>query len=189
MKRICALTLLALLCALPALAAPGLDDGLIDRGREVMNLASYGEFERAFKVGGFREDSADDFALYMQDNFYDLFNGTLQQDVAVCYYDGGTWTLAIPVLDPNDDNAETMLLTAADGRHFDGYGAVRWGDAVAAADAAEEVVWRGDYASGSVIVEPDQGWYGDGDEEDGDDENGSAAFDEPADEIIAESDA
>ena len=122
-----------------------------------MNLVSYSEFDRAFEKGGFTQGTADDFASYLQDNFYDLFNGTLQQDVAVCYYDGETWTLAIPVLEPTDDNVETLLLTAADGRHFDGYACGRWGDAVSAADASENAVWSGDYQKNPVIVEPDEG--------------------------------
>jgi hypothetical protein len=157
MKKIICLVLGALLIALPALAAPKLDDGLFDRGKEVMNLTSYGEFDRAFETGGFADGTAEDFASYMQDNFYDLFNGTVQQDVAVCYYDGTTWTLAIPVLNPTDDSVETLMLTAADGKHFDGYACASWGDAVSAAESAEDAVWSGDYQPNPVIVEPDEG--------------------------------
>ena len=156
-KRILALCLFMAVFTGSAAAAPQLNDALFGRGKEVMMLLSYGEYDRAFEKAAFSNPniSADAFKQFANDNFYDLFYESPQRDVAVFCDNGTSWILYIPVLTPSGAHGEVFVLSSTDGNTFDGYGCADWSDVQNAAASAASAVWNDAFAN-SYIIETDE---------------------------------
>ena len=156
--KILAIGIALLLIGGSALAqSPTLDESLFGRGKEVLGLLSYSEFDKAFAKAAFKGNiSSDDFASFIWENFYDLFSGTVQKEVSVFCYDGLGWTLYIPVLTPSGLHGEVLTLASADGKSFSGYGCVDLTAMNAAAQSCESVIWNMPYAQDIVIIQTDE---------------------------------
>lgn len=157
MKRIAWLIAIMMMIAPLAAGASDVPDGaLFERGKEVLRLMSYREYDRAFEKAAFtNEGTARDFERFAEENFYDLFNGSVQRDVAALCRSGDRWILYIPVLAPNGPYGEVLCLTSRDGANFDGYGCVDLTEMRAMADGSPQTVWNGPIAGGEIIVESD----------------------------------
>jgi hypothetical protein len=134
-----------------------LNDSLFDRGKNVLYLLSYGEFDKAYEKAQFSADiDKSTFKSYVQDNFYDLFKYTVQGDAAVFCYNGREWALYIPVLEPKQDHGEVLKLVSADGQSFSGYECVDLGDMFKATERGEKVVWNKPIQDEEIIVMVDE---------------------------------
>ena len=134
-----------------------LNENLFDRGKNVLILLSYGEFDKAYDKAQFSDDiEKDAFKSYIQESFFDLFNKTVQSDVAVFCFNGRAWALYIPVLAPARDHGEVLKLISADGQSFSGYECVDLSDMHKAVDRGEIVNWNKPIQAEDIIIMADE---------------------------------
>lgn len=154
-KRIFA-AIAALIPLLSALAAAAPDDAFFERGKEILSLISYREYDKALAKANFQSAvNAEDFALFIEENFYDLFYGSVQREVAVACPEADRWILYIPVLASDERYGEVFYLTSPDGSAFDGYGCADLSRMRAAADGNPAAVWNKPYLGGEFIIQSD----------------------------------
>ena len=134
-----------------------LNESLFDRGKNVLILLSYGEFDKAYDKAQFSADiDKDAFKTYVQESFFDLFNKTVQSEVAVFCYNGRAWALYIPVLAPTRDHGEVLKLISSDGQSFSGYECVDLSDMHKAVERGEIVNWNKPIQAEDIIVMADE---------------------------------
>lgn len=156
MKKFCVLLLaLALLvsCVLSA-SAQELSDTMFENAKEAVSLISYGEFGKAIKKlnsSAFSMDESD-LKSYIKANCRSIFDRSVQRDVAVAWYDGSVWALAVPFEAPDDDAVGALVFYSSDGAAFDDMAYMNWGDVVSAYTSGSDVHWNVAYEAGYIIV-------------------------------------
>ena len=156
-KIIVFFALFAAFAAQVSAGAAQLNESLFDRGKNVLILLSYGEFDKAYEKAQFSADiDRNAFKSYVQESFFDLFNNTVQSDVAVFCYNGRAWALYIPVLAPARDHGEVLKLISADGQSFSGYECVDLSDMRKAVERGEIVNWNKPIQAEDIIVMADE---------------------------------
>lgn len=156
-KIIAVFAILAIFTAQALAESAQLNESLFDRGKNVLFLLSYGEFDKAFEKAQFTADvDKKTFKAYVQESFYDLFNNAVQGDVAVFCLEGRAWNLYIPVLKPTRDYGEVLKLISADGQSFSGYECVDLSDMKKAAERADTVNWNKVIQAEDIIIMADE---------------------------------
>jgi len=145
-KAIAFAVVFALITASAFAAVPGIGNGLFANAKEAVSLLSYGEFDRVVAILPFSGSapSAAEWQSFAQ-NFSSLGSGTVQREVSVAYWTGNSWNLAVPVLAPDSDKVEALVLTSDDGLGFSGYKYARWGEVRMGYENADYVIWNKEY--------------------------------------------
>ena len=156
MKRIVSVLLFAalILCACAgAESVPDISDSLFSAAKEALSLLSYGEYESVCDVLPFADvaPSAEEWANFAG-NFSTLDSGTVQREISVAYWQNSSWSLAVPVSEPNKDSVETLILRSDDGQTFSGYKYATWGEARSGYESSDYVVWNEEYVAGTPVV-------------------------------------
>lgn len=143
-----------LLCSAAALAAPSLSDKLFDKAKNAVSLISYGEYEKAVDTLGL-DMSASELEEFVSNDLSDIFYVSVQKDVSVGYYTGKRWIVAVPIEEPYDDGVLALALSSSDGKGFDAYRAMSWGDVMSGVSQSDDVTWNVAYDQGSPFIVPD----------------------------------
>ncbi len=156
MKKIVSVLLFAalILCACAgAESVPDISDSLFSAAKEALSLLSYGEYESVCDVLPFADvaPSAEEWANFAG-NFSTLDSGTVQREISVAYWQNSSWSLAVPVSEPNKDSVETLILRSDDGQTFSGYKYATWGEARSGYESSDYVVWNEEYVAGTPVV-------------------------------------
>ena len=156
MKKIVSVLLFAalILCACAgAESVPDISDSLFSAAKEALSLLSYGEYESVCDVLPFADvaPSAEEWANFAG-NFSTLDSGTVQREISVAYWQNSSWSLAVPVSEPNKDSVETLILRSDDGQTFSGYKYATWGEAHSGYESSDYVVWNEEYVAGTPVV-------------------------------------
>lgn len=156
MKKIVSVLLFAalILCACAgAESVPDISDSLFSAAKEALTLLSYGEYESVCDVLPFADvaPSAEEWASFAG-NFSTLDSGTVQREISVAYWQNSSWSLAVPVSEPNKDSVETLILRSDDGQTFSGYKYATWGEARSGYESSDYVVWNEEYVAGTPVV-------------------------------------
>ena len=156
MKKIVSVLLFAalILCACAgAESVPDISDSLFSAAKEALSLLSYGECESVCDVLPFADvaPSAEEWANFAG-NFSTLDSGTVQREISVAYWQNSSWSLAVPVSEPNKDSVETLILRSDDGQTFSGYKYATWGEARSGYESSDYVVWNEEYVAGTPVV-------------------------------------
>ncbi len=156
MKKIVSVLLFAalILCACAgAESVPDISDSLFSAAKEALSLLSYGEYESVCDVLPFADvaPSAEEWANFAG-NFSTLDSGTVQREISVAYWQNSSWSLAVPVSEPNKDSVETLILRSDDGQTFSGYKYATWGEARSGYESSDYVVWNEEYVAVTPVV-------------------------------------
>lgn len=156
MKKIVSVLLFAalILCACAgAESVPDISDSLFSAAKEALSLLSYGEYESVCDVLPFADvaPSAEEWANFAG-NFSTLDSGTVQREISVAYWQNSSWSLAVPISEPNKDSVETLILRSDDGQTFSGYKYATWGEARSGYESSDYVVWNEEYVAGTPVV-------------------------------------
>lgn len=156
MKKIVSVLLFAalILCACAgAESVPDISDSLFSAAKQALSLLSYGEYESVCDVLPFADvaPSAEEWANFAG-NFSTLDSGTVQREISVAYWQNSSWSLAVPVSEPNKDSVETLILRSDDGQTFFGYKYATWGEARSGYESSDYVVWNEEYVAGTPVV-------------------------------------
>lgn len=156
MKKIVSVLLFAalILCACAgAESVPDISDSLFSAAKQALSLLSYGEYESVCDVLPFADvaPSAEEWANFAG-NFSTLDSGTVQREISVAYWQNSSWSLAVPVSEPNKDSVETLILRSDDGQTFSGYKYATWGEARSGYESSDYVVWNEEYVAGTPVV-------------------------------------
>ena len=156
-KIIVFFALFAVVATQASAGSASFNESLFDRGKNVLILLSYGEFDKAYEKAQFSADiDKNAFKTYVQESFFDLFNNTVQSDVAVFCFNGRAWALYIPVLAPTRDHGEVLKLISVDGQSFSGYECVDLSDMNKAVERGDIVHWNKPIQAEDIIVMADE---------------------------------
>ena len=123
------------------------------QAKEAVSLISYGEYEMALNRLGMQEQmQASTLKRYIDRNCSEIHRGSVQTDVAVAWFDGSVWQIAVPFEAPEDEAVGALVFTLA-GDGFSGIDFMRWGDVEASYDVADEVYWNRPYMPSCTIYE------------------------------------
>ena len=138
---------------------PAFEDILFENAKDSLWLIVNGEYELALKLLDFVEGAPgeQDFEAYIRDTFLTIEDGEIQYEVAVAYYDGELWTLAIPLYEPDDKEIETFLLFSEDGQRFVGCGYMPWGEVEELYAPLYDVIWNVEYCPEGAVICVDEG--------------------------------
>ena len=158
MRRIAVwLLALALLFGIAARAAEDLDTGLIKDAKQALTLISYGEYKKALKKLDFSgEVSSKKLKSFAEENLSDAFLGEVQTDVAVAWKSGDSWIVAVPVEEPSYRGVQVFALRSKDGKQFDAYKAMTWGDVLAECGSSDSVIWKNAYEPEALTIVTDE---------------------------------
>lgn len=152
MKRIVSCILISVMllfacCANAAVPAPS--DELFIHVANALNLLATGAYDRVVGTIPFADaaPSADEWKSFAEGNFTTLNGATLQNKYIVLYWSGSVWKIAMPVLEPVNDDVEVLVLSSEDGNTFIGYGCGLWGDIRAEYESSVYVKWSEEYHS------------------------------------------
>ena len=155
-KIICAVLIAAILaCSGFALAAtPMPSDDLFLYITEAMNLLASGAYDRIVTSVPFADaaPSADEWKSFAEGNFTTLCGSIPQNRYVVLYWTGSVWNVAMPVMEPYDDQVEVLVLSSEDGETFIGYGCGLWGDIREEYGMSPYVKWTEEYIGSSFAL-------------------------------------
>lgn len=146
---------LGLCFAAGAWASPELNEKLFSKAKQSISLMSYGEYEEATQNLN-SDASAEELEQFVCDELSDAFGATIQQEVAVAYWDGSQWIIAVPIKEPVDGSIQTFFITSADGSSISDYGAMSWADVEEALPNCDSVIWKNEYTPGVPVLVPDK---------------------------------
>lgn len=160
MKRILSLVLsLLLLISAVAYASevPQFSEDLFTVAKQALTYLASGEYERLVTLLPFSDvaPSASEWKSFFEGNFTSIADGVVQTEYAVAYWIGSSWSLALPVSEPNDDSVETIVLTSSDGISFTGYRFATWAEVRGEYLFASYVVWDKEYIESTPILAVD----------------------------------
>lgn len=158
-KRILAAILAALLLFASALAEsspPKLSDDLFAQAKEALSRLSYGEYAQISGLLSWSSSAPEtSFWEGLAGKFRTLNNGTVQRDVAVGWWAGSAWYIAVPLAEPNSEQVEAMVFASSDGQRFSGAAKSLWGDVRDAYESSDFVRWNVEYVAGTPVIEND----------------------------------
>ena len=140
-----------------AFASGDFSETLFDDAKQALSLISYGEYKKALKRLDFsgKTVTAEDLQTFTEDHLSSIFTVAVQTDVAVAYYTGSAWRLAIPLEEPSYDTVPVFVLRSKNGKSFDGYKAMLWYEVLDEVDQAESVTWNESYDPGDLFIVAD----------------------------------
>lgn len=159
-RRISILLAIVLLLSASAAAVsvevPHISEDLFLCAKQALVYLSSGEYERLVTLLPFSgvAPSASEWQSFAEGNFLTLADG-VQTEYAVAYWNGLSWTLAVPVVNPDVDTAETLVLTSADGVTFSGYRYATWAEVKGEYLFATYVTWNKEYLGTAPIITAD----------------------------------
>ncbi len=140
-----------LMLALFASAMAEPSESAYRQAKEAVSLISYGEYEMALNRLGMQDQmQAAMLKRYIDQNCGEIHRGSVQTDVAVAWFDGSAWQLAVPFEAPEDDAVGALVFTLS-GNAFSGIDFMRWGDVEASYDVANEVYWNLPYTPSCTV--------------------------------------
>ena len=159
MKKTLRLVLcLLLICCFAAQAegVPGLSDALFGQAKEALSRLSYGDYGQISDVLSWNGEAPSPSEWEaLAGRFSTLNNGTVQRDVSVAFWWDGSWHIAVPVMPPNSERTEALVLTSADGQRFNGYACAQWGSVRSAYENSDYVSWNQEYVESVPIIVSD----------------------------------
>lgn len=159
-RRISILLAVILLLSVSASAAsievPQISENLFLCAKQALVYLSSGEYERLVTLLPFSgvAPSASEWQNFAEGNFLSLTE-EVQTEYAVAYWNGLSWTLAVPVVNPDIDSAETLVLSSADGITFSGYRYATWAEVKGEYLFATYVTWNKEYLGTAPIITAD----------------------------------
>ena len=159
-KWIAAILALALLLA----PAPGQavsassSNKLFASAKQAVGLIGYGEYQKALKALGLPSDpdSVDALDAFVQVDLSSALDGDVQKTVAVLFAVAGGYELAVPIEPPDMPDVQALVLTSTDGKTFDSYTEMDWGDVEIELRLSDSVVWNKAYVPDMPVVVADE---------------------------------
>lgn len=151
-----ALLMLSFSAAAFAAEIPQISEDLFLCAKQALVYLSSGEYERLVTLLPFSgiAPSAAEWQNFAEGNFMTLADG-VQTEYSVAYWTGSAWMLAVPVVNPDSDATETLVLSSDDGITFSGYRYSTWAEVKGEYLFASYVTWNKEYLGTFPIIAAD----------------------------------
>lgn len=129
-----------------------MNDMLFSDAKQALRLFEEGDFEGAAEVLGF--GTADEFEKFIGGNYRTFGDEPVQTTVAVAWWNGKSWIMAVPLHEPCDPDVETLVLAtdSIDCSTFCGYTFSTWGDVEAKLAQADYILWNEEYVDTKSMI-------------------------------------
>jgi len=156
MKRslllILALIMAFSVCAHAESGVVPLNDRLFKDAKESLLLFEAGDHAAAAELLGF--GTAEEFEKFIRGNFTTFGTEPVQTKVAVAWWNGSAWTMAVPLHEPSSPDVEVLVLVTnnIDCSAFCGYRYAEWSEIETELAGCDYVVWNEEYIEDASMV-------------------------------------